>query len=165
MNVDEFLDLPDVEAQCVELIAGDLTTTPPAPFIHELVKSRVMEALICEVTQNPVAMVLPGTTYQFDEHSALHADLSVVSAERIDPSIEGLFPGAPDLAIEVVSDELAGELNAKIGLYLKHGSKAVWVFYPSQRHVAVHQAGGGSSNWTRARRWKIIMCCPASAFL
>jgi Uma2 family endonuclease len=44
--------------------------------------------------------------------------------------IADLLRGAPDLAVEVVSSETAARLRTKIGLYLKNGSKAVWVVFP-----------------------------------
>ncbi len=41
------------------------------------------------------------------------------------------FPGAPDLAVEVVSpDEGAEELQAKIADYFEAGTEQVWVLYP-----------------------------------
>jgi Uma2 family endonuclease len=43
------------------------------------------------------------------------------------------FPGAPDLAVEVVSIDNALLLMGKIMDYLKEGSEEVWVIYPKLR--------------------------------
>ena len=39
-----------------------------------------------------------------------------------------------------MSSETAARLRTKIGLYLKYGSKAVWVVYPDERLIEVHWA-------------------------
>jgi Uma2 family endonuclease len=46
------------------------------------------------------------------------------------------FPGAPDLAVEVVSpDEGADELLAKIRDYFAYGTDQVWVLYSEQQEL------------------------------
>jgi Uma2 family endonuclease len=60
--------------------------------------------------------------------------------------IEGLYPGAPDIAIEIVSSETAAYLQNKVDLYLEHGSKAVWVFYSRPPRVLIHRASGLVAN-------------------
>jgi Uma2 family endonuclease len=68
--------------------------------------------------------------------------LSVLRNDRLTPVTKDLPLGAPDLAIEVVSSETAARLRTKIRLYLKYGSKAVWVVYPDERLVEIHSASG-----------------------
>jgi Uma2 family endonuclease len=70
-------------------------------------------------------------------------DAAFVGAARIPPSglPEGYFPGAPDLAAEVVSpNDTASEVQAKVADYLSAGSRLVWVIYPDLRQVAVFDA-------------------------
>lgn len=57
----------------------------------------------------------------------------------------GFFPGAPDLAIEIVSpsDRLV-EVEQKIDEYMTAGAMAVWVINPPRKTVAVHNAGSQS---------------------
>ena len=48
-------------------------------------------------------------------------------------------PGAPDLAIEVVSpSDTAAHLKSKVDIYLQGGAKTVWVVYPDARSVTIH---------------------------
>jgi len=50
------------------------------------------------------------------------------AAANADPN--HIFAGAPDLAIEVISEsESAEDLREKVQDYLDAGSKAVWAFY------------------------------------
>ena len=47
-----------------------------------------------------------------------------------------------DVAVEVMSPtDTAYEVQAQIGLYLRHGFGEVWVVYPNTRAVHVHRTG------------------------
>ncbi|MGH7754405.1 MAG: Uma2 family endonuclease, partial [Gemmatimonadales bacterium] len=55
------------------------------------------------------------------------------------------FPGAPDLAVEVLSpDDRPGEVAAKVADYLRAGAQTVWVVDPESRTVTVHTGGGAT---------------------
>ena len=61
----------------------------------------------------------------------------------------GFVPGAPDIAIEVVSPgDTAAELEQKVGEYLAAGSRRVWVVYPSSRRVMVHHTDGTAMSYS-----------------
>lgn len=114
LTVDEFLTLPEHEGERVELVEGEVVTMPGAGFPHERVKARVARLLGAWLTQNPLGEVFSETMYRLDEHNCLQPDVSVLLNERIRPGIEGLYPGAPDIAIEIVSSETAAYLQNKV---------------------------------------------------
>src|ERR1035441_668522 len=116
LTVDEFLKLPEHEGERVELVQGEVVTVAAAGFPHERLKARVTRLLNVWLAQNPLGEVLSETMYRLDEHSSLQPDVSVLLNERIRPGIEGLYPGVPDIAIEVVSSETATYLQNKIDL-------------------------------------------------
>jgi len=67
-------------------------------------------------------------------------DVAYVAIERI-PQTEpvGFFPGAPDLAVEVLSPgDPAGDVLAKVQDWLDAGCRAVWVVDPKTRTVSVY---------------------------
>ncbi len=71
-------------------------------------------------------------------------DLSFVSTgrEAAAPYRKGFIHGAPDLAIEIVSqDKTIAQLTAKAREYLRAGTLLVWVVDPPTRSVRVHQQG------------------------
>ena len=142
LTVDEFLQLPEHEGERIELVEGEVVTVAGASFPHERVKARVIRVLVLWLGQNPIGEVFCETMYRLGEHSSLQPDVSVLLNERIGTGIEGLYPGAPDLAIEIVSSETAAYLQNKIDLYLDHGSKAVWVFYSRPPRILIHRASG-----------------------
>lgn len=71
-----------------------------------------------------------------------------LSAERIaSPGLKPgeYFRGAPNLAVEVVSEhDRDSEIADKVLDYLAAGSDRVWVVRPKQRTVTVHRPGGDS---------------------
>jgi Uma2 family endonuclease len=140
MTVDEFLKLPRVEGEKMELIHGEVVSMAYAGFPHERVKSNLNKILVVWLDRHPFGQVFLETTYRMDGEEGLAPDLSVLRNERLAPVTKDLPVGAPDLAIEVVSSETAARLRTKIRLYLKYGSKAVWVIYPEERLMEVHRA-------------------------
>jgi len=140
MTVDEFLKLPEVEGEKRELIHGEVASMAYAGFLHERVKSNLNKILVVWLDRHPSGQVFLETTYRMDGEEALAPDLSVLRNERLAPVTKDLPVGAPDLAIEVVSSETAARLRTKIRLYLKFGSRAVWVVYPDERIIEVHRA-------------------------
>lgn len=70
-------------------------------------------------------------------------DVSFVVAARLPHGAQpGVFEGAPDLAVEVLSPSNTGpEMARKRDDYLRYGTRQVWVVDPGARTVAVHGAG------------------------
>jgi len=55
---------------------------------------------------------------------------------------EAFWPGAPDLAVEVLSpDDRTGEVDEKIEAWLAAGTAAVWIVDPKLRTVTIHESG------------------------
>jgi Uma2 family endonuclease len=142
MTMEEFLNLPRVEGEKMELIHGEVVSMAYAGFVHERVKSNLIKILSAWLDQHPLGQVFAETTYRMNGDEALAPDLSVLRNERLTPVTRDMPVGAPDLAVEVVSSETAARLRTKIRLYLKYGSKAVWVVYPEERMIEVHRATG-----------------------
>ena len=70
-------------------------------------------------------------------------DISFVSNARLgQPELAGmLYNGAPDLAVEILSDSnTLAEIAQKIAEYLNAGGKAVWVIDIDARTLTVHTA-------------------------
>ena len=64
----------------------------------------------------------------------------------------GFVPGAPDIAVEVVSpSNTATEMQRRVSEYLEAGSQRVWLVYPatpeSPRRVLVHRSDGARETY------------------
>jgi Uma2 family endonuclease len=76
-----------------------------------------------------------------DPDTVLGADVAFVSHERMKDveNLDKFLPFAPDLAAEVLSPgNTIDEIEEKIAFYFAAGSRAVWVFNPKKRAVAVY---------------------------
>ncbi len=152
VTVQEFLALPEIEGQRMELIGGEVVTMGRGGYPHEITKSNLLQILAVWLSQNRIGKVMCETAFQVDDHNCPIPDVSVVSPNRVVPGSTGMFQGAPDLAIEVVSSETAARLEEKIELYLAHGSKSVWVVFPETRIVRVFDVDGQSKKFEPGQR-------------
>ena len=68
-------------------------------------------------------------------------DAAFIRADRIGGKLpQGFFPGAPDLAVEVLSpDDRASEVIAKVENWLAAGCRSVWVVDPKTQTVSVYR--------------------------
>jgi Uma2 family endonuclease len=67
-------------------------------------------------------------------------DVAFVRTGRPPIPPRGFYPGAPDLAVEVLSpDDRPGYVREKIAEWLEVGTRAVWVVDPRDRTVTVHE--------------------------
>ena len=69
-------------------------------------------------------------------------DVAVIRNQGIGGGLpDGFFPGAPDLAVEVLSpNDRAGDVLAKVQDWLNAGTAAVWVVDPKTQTVTIYGA-------------------------
>jgi Uma2 family endonuclease len=82
----------------------------------------------------------PDTSFRIGEQERL-PDVSFVAAERIPPAgePEGIWPFAPDLAVEIVSPaDLYERVQGKIREYFTAGTRQVWLISPEHHTVNVY---------------------------
>ena len=68
-------------------------------------------------------------------------DVGFIGADRAAAAdTAGFIPGAPDLAVEVLSpDDRPGYVSDKVAEWIEAGSRSVWVVDPRSRTVIVHE--------------------------
>ncbi|MCA9905767.1 MAG: Uma2 family endonuclease [Anaerolineae bacterium] len=140
-------DLQRLDAQelWAEVDDGEIITSEHhMTILHVLIIQNLYKLLDAYVSAHHLGIVfidgvrflLRGT--QEDVARARKPDLAFVRAARIpaDLNLNSDFPGAPDLAVEVVSP---GQTNAamlkKIDRYFEAGSEEAWLIYPTQKRL------------------------------
>lgn len=128
-----------------ELVKGELKKMSPAGFEHGVVGMSLGMLLAYYVKANNLGVVcLAETGFKIgsDPDTVLAPDASFVRRERIPQSgrPKAFYPGAPDLAVEVVSPgDTKKEVAEKVESWLAAGSSAVWVVNPKRRAVTIHR--------------------------
>jgi len=130
-----------------ELVKGELRTMAPAGFDHGLIIVNLTLLLGSHVQAHKLGFVAGAETgYALTRNpdTVRGADVSFVTAARVEAlgRPKAFWPGAPDLAVEVLSPtDRAEEVDEKVDDYLAAGTRLVWVVNPKRRTVTVYHPG------------------------
>ena len=148
-TVDDVLRLAS-QGERYELVDGELVAMAPTGFEHGDIEWQVGFVLGTYVREQQLGKVVVGEVlFQLGTSGGLGraADVAFVRQERLPSHNDraGVFHGAPDLAVEVVSpSESAESIQHKILDWLEHGTQIVVVVYPTTRRIALWNRMGGS---------------------
>lgn len=141
MTAEELLAMPDDGFHHYELVKGELLTMSPAGYEHGTIAALVAGSLVQHVKKHKlgrVAVAQAGYVLERDPDTVREPDISFVAAER-DLRTREFFPGAPDLAVEVLSpSDRATAVNAKVRQYLAAGTRMVVVIEPEKQSATIH---------------------------
>lgn len=128
-----------------ELVRGELVMMTPAGFRHGRIACTVAGLIRSFVVAHDLGVVTGAETgfhIASDPDTVRTPDVAFVSHKRM-PQREpiGFFPGAPDLAVEIVSpNDKASAVLAKAQDWLDAGCGAVWVVDPQTNTVTVYRS-------------------------
>jgi len=126
-----------------EVVDGQPEEKAMAGARHGRVVMRLGARLEMHVEQHGLGDIYsPDTTFQIGRNERL-PDLAFVSAARIPDSgePEGIWPMAPDLAIEVISpNDLWERVQSKVQEYFAAGVRQVWLVSWQQRTVSIYDS-------------------------
>jgi len=143
-TADQLLAMPTGMGHRYELVAGELRIMSPSGWRHGKIISRLNSRLEAFVDANKLGMVLGAETgfrLAINPDTVLAPDVSFVSKQRIpnEEPKDSFWPGAPDLAIEVLSPgDRTGEVDDKINQWLSAGCATVWVVNPKLRTITIY---------------------------
>lgn len=128
-----------------ELIRGELRSVSPAGNQHGRIAMRLGWRVAQFVEENELGLTFTAETgflIEEDPDTVRAPDFAFVSQARSTAvgEVAGFWPGAPDLAVEVVSpNDSFSDVEAKSLQWLNSGTHTVWVIDPQQRHVTVYR--------------------------
>ena len=154
MTAAELLAMPDDGFHRYELVKGELITMPPAGGEHGAIGSRADRRIGNYVEQNDLGEVFNSDTgfiISTDPDTIRAPDVSFLRKESIpaDGIPKGFIPGAPDLAIEVISPtDSYTEVTEKVAQLLEAGTQLVVLIDPRTRTIALHHHDGAIDRLT-----------------
>jgi len=129
-----------------ELLHGELKKRPPAGGEHGRVAMNLGSSLRHHTGQHGLGVVFAAETgflLASDPDNVRAPDAAFVRAERVRQvgPVTGFWPGAPDLAVEVVSpNDSYSDVEEKVIDWLAAGTRMVIVANPKKRTAAVYRS-------------------------
>lgn len=145
MTAQELLDLPD-DGKRRELVRGELREMTPAGSEHGAIALNLGASLNIYVRNNKLGRTYTAETgfkTSTDPDTVRAPDAAFVIRERVEAAgkVAGYFPGAPDLAVEVVSpNDRHSEVVEKALAWLEAGCRMVVVADLERKVVTVYRS-------------------------
>jgi Uma2 family endonuclease len=145
MTADDLLRMPD-DGFRYELIKGELKKMAPAGHWQGRVTINITTPLAQHVRAHNLGAVYAAETgfkLASDPDVVRALDVAFIRRERVEEvgNVEGYWPGAPDLAVEVVSpSDTYTEVQEKVFDWLEAGTRMVIVVMPRRQAVAVYRS-------------------------
>ena len=142
VTAEELLRIPD-DGLRRELVRGEVRTMAPAGNVHGRIAINVSTPLDQYVRAHDLGVVFAAETgfkIAGNPDTVRAPDAAFVRRERVEAvgEVEGYWPEAPDLAVEVVSpNDLFTEVEEKVADWLAAGTRMILVVNPRARTVVV----------------------------
>jgi Uma2 family endonuclease len=146
ITAEELLELPAGMGKRYELVLGELRVTSPSGWRHGEVIANLQTILGMYIRQENLGKFFGAETgFQLarDPDTVRAPDFAFISRKHLPARTptEAYWPGAPDLAVEVLSPgDRTGEVDEKIQEWLAAGAKAVWVVDPKLETVTIYES-------------------------
>jgi Uma2 family endonuclease len=135
---EDYLKTPEDERY--ELIEGELLMTPSPVTEHQRISRDLGFEILKSVRENDLGEVFyaPYDVY-LDDENVVQPDILFISKERLNIIGEKDIQGAPDLVIEILSENTAyRDFVQKKKLYARFGVKEYWIVIPGEELVEVY---------------------------
>jgi Uma2 family endonuclease len=139
----ELLELPTGLGKRHELVAGELRMMSPSGWEHGEVVGNLQTLLGSFIRQHRLGRVFGAETgflLKRNPDTVRAPDFAFIAKEHLPAQKpkEAFWPGAPDLAVEVLSPgDRTGDVDEKIEEWLAAGCAAVWVVDPKLQTVTI----------------------------
>jgi Uma2 family endonuclease len=145
VTADQLLNMPRGTRR-YELIAGELKTMSPASWRHGSVAGRISSRLAENVERHNLGVTFiaeTGFLLARDPDTVRAPDAAFIRKDHLpaQPPREAFWPGAPDLAVEVVSPgDTVSEVDETVKAWLDAGAMMVWVANPKWQTITVYRS-------------------------
>ncbi len=145
VTAEQLLGVPD-DGHRYELVAGELIKMVPAGWRHGAIAGWLHGRLAHHIEQQDLGRCFSAETgfligrnpdtVRAPDFAFIHKD----HLPAVDPE-EPFWPGAPDLAVEVLSpNDSVSQIDEKVKAWLDSGASTVWVVNPRWENVTVYRS-------------------------
>src|SRR5438477_856263 len=142
----ELQSLPE-DGYLHEVVNGELVMSPKNDFFHGRICTRLSFALEAFNRAHTLGVILDSSTgFWMHNRNCRAPDISFISKERLvregfKPSTRRFFPGAPDLAVEILSlNNTRAEIDERLRDFFGSGTQIAWVIDPEQECAEICHA-------------------------
>lgn len=145
-TADELLALPTGMGKRYELVQGELRVMSPSGWRHGNVVSTLHGKLLAYVNEHKLGIMFGAETgfrLAKNPDTVRAPDIAFEAKQNIPADLPdtGFWPGAPDLAVEVLSPgDRASEVEEKTNAWLSAGCIAVWIVDPKLETVTIYRS-------------------------
>lgn len=142
LDYEDYCRLPD-DGKRYEIIDGAAHVTPSPVTGHQAISVRLTWHLYDHVVRHQLGTVLAAPMdVVLSRHDIVQPDILFISTARAGIITEKNIQGAPDLVVEILSEDRAHDLITKRRLYARHGVAEYWIVDPRHKTVLVHRRSG-----------------------
>jgi len=145
ITAEQLLEPPYQGRRC-ELVEGVIRMMSPAGWRHGEIVSILHSRLATYIEKHKLGKSFGAETgflLSRDPDTVRAPDFAFIANRNLPAKApeEAFWPGAPDLAVEVLSpDDRTGDVNDKIRAWLNAGAEEVWVVDPQLQSVMIHRS-------------------------
>jgi Uma2 family endonuclease len=142
LTYDDFCLLPN-DGKRYEIIEGELFVTPAPRILHQKIVTRLAAALLTLVEREGLGQVFVAPVdIVFSDFDVVEPDIVYISKARTSVLTEKNVQGAPDLAIEVLSETTEKiDRTTKLKLYGRFGVQEYWIIDPDGPTAQIYRRG------------------------
>ncbi len=146
----ELAHQPEYEGKRLQLIEGEVYEMPPTGGEHGGITLDIGAQIRNHVKAHDLGYTTAAETgfilfkNPAGKDTVVAPDVGFIAKARLPQGLPtGYVPLAPDLAVEVVSPgDSADEVDRKVLLYLRYGTRLVWVVYPKTKTMIAQTPTG-----------------------
>ncbi|MGH7571900.1 MAG: Uma2 family endonuclease [Gemmatimonadota bacterium] len=145
LTLEEFERLPEESDQRVELSRGRVVREPLPAAEHGWLARKLLREIDSHASRNGLGVAINDTGFllSVDPPTVRRPDVAFIARDNL-PATDlpaGLWPMAPDLAVEIVSPtNRKAEIEEKVSEYLEAGTRLVWLVEPRTRTLTVYRS-------------------------
>jgi Uma2 family endonuclease len=145
MTLEELDRLPD-DFNRYELLAGELFVTPAPRTRHQIIVTRLTDAMSPYVRRKKLGLVLAAPVdVTLEQEGRVQPDVLFITRERLDIVTKEGVLGPPDLVVEILSESSSSaDRKDKRDLYKRSGVKEYWIVDPEQDSMLLYRWSEGA---------------------